>query len=341
MTPAIDVEPALLGAHRALVAEHMQTMSLPLATISGRMVAYHMGWVDRVGRPEEPATGKFIRPSLCLWACVACGGKGTAAISAAASLEWLHNFTLVHDDIQDGDRQRRNRETVWSIWGVGQGINAGDALALLAFKGFAADPLHPERSLRALQVIVRSVIEVIEGQCLDLELEGHVEATLRTYLRMVQAKTGALIGASLEAGAAMAGATAITENRFRRAGRLLGTAFQMRDDWLGIWGDPVLTGKSRSTDAARRKLSFPVVAAYAAMNPAQRRRLRELFAAHSGDVVTDIHDLLADVGGPELTRALPQRFAEKAIAVVAGSGVARESLAEFEEFAHYVANRSR
>src|SRR5579872_6144773 len=200
----------------------MRERRLPGAWLSGKMVSYHMGWTDASGNEIRIKTGKLIRPSLCLWACRASGGDAEWALPAAAAIEWFHNFTLVHDDIQDEDRRRHGRETVWSLWGIPQGINAGDAMQALAFLSMARDGEHPDRAIRAIAAIASAGLTVIEGQCLDLELEGQVDTTLRAYLRMVAAKTGALLGASVEAGALLAGADDATAALFRRAGRLLG-----------------------------------------------------------------------------------------------------------------------
>ena len=337
-----DVEPLLLSRHRALLSEYLRSSAIfPEGSLSGRMATYHMGWTDRSGRATMNGVGKLVRPSLCLWACGALGGEVEAALPAAAALEWIHNFTLVHDDIQDGDRQRRGRETVWSIWGVGQGINVGDAIFALAFTHLASESTNPQRTLRALRVLGEATLEVIEGQCLDLDLEGQTSATTRAYLRMVRAKTGALLGASLEAGAVMAGSSDAVIGAFRHAGRLLGTAFQMRDDWLGMWGDPALTGKSRTADANRHKMSYPVVAACAVMSPLQRTRLYELFHPETAEAEPKLRELLEQVGGAELTREAPQRFAAKAVATLERIALSCESLEAFEAVAHYVSTRAR
>jgi geranylgeranyl diphosphate synthase type I len=336
-----EVEPLLLSRHRAIISDFMRQHALAPAWLSGKMVSYHMGWVDEAGRPQSIKTGKLVRPSLCLWACGACGSEPAPALPAAAAIEWFHNFTLVHDDIQDGDRKRHGRETVWSLWGIPQAINAGDAMQTLAFLSMAQNGEHPDRALRAIAAISQAGLTVIEGQCLDLELEGQVDTTLRAYLRMVQAKTGALLGASLEAGAAMAGADMARAMHFRRAGRLLGTAFQIRDDWLGMYGDSTVTGKSSSNDANRYKMTFPVVAGVRAMSTLQRRRLRELFRAQHDDPEPKLRALLDEVGCEKLTRTAAQRYAEKAVETIARSGIVKEALEEFEEVAYYVATRSR
>lgn len=320
----------------------MRERTLPLSRLSGKMVAYHMGWADEAGRPLLVKTGKLVRPSLCLWACSALDGSDArAALPAAAAIEWFHNFTLVHDDIQDGDRKRHGRETVWSLWGVAQAINAGDAMQALAFLSIAREGTQPERALRAITAIASAGLTVIEGQCLDLELEGHIDTTLRAYLRMVAAKTGALLGASMEAGAILGGADQARAAHFRRAGQLLGTAFQIRDDWLGMYGDPAITGKSSSGDASRYKMTFPVVAGLRAMSTLQRRRLREIFRARHEDPEPKFRALLDEVGCEELTHDAAERYAAKAVSVITRSGIEAGSLEAFEEVAYYVATRSR
>jgi geranylgeranyl pyrophosphate synthase len=202
--------------------------------------------------------------------------------------------------------------------------------------------MQPERALRAVAVLADAGLIVIEGQCLDLELEGDLETTLRGYLRMVAAKTGALLGASLETGAVVGGADERVSRLFRLAGRLLGTAFQIRDDFLGMYGDPGQTGKSSSGDANRFKMTYPVVAGARVMSTLQRRRLREIFRSRqTEDPEPKLRALLDEVGGAGLALTAGERYAAKACAVVARSGIAKEALDAFEEVAYYVATRSR
>lgn len=305
------------------------------------MLAYHMGWCNEAGDPVAVHTGKLIRPSLCLWAASACGASSSDALPAAASVEWFHNFTLVHDDIQDGDRLRHGRETVWSLWGIPQAINTGDAMHALSFLSLTGSQVEPDRALRALHAIGKAGMHVIEGQCLDMELEGRLEATLRDYLHMVDAKTGALLGAALEAGALVAGASGERARLFARAGRLLGTAFQIQDDWLGMFGDPQETGKSASGDAGRLKMTFPVVAGMRAMSTLQRKRVRELFRSPSHGAAEKLRSILVEGGCEELTRHAAQRYARKAVAVAARTGIAAEALVEFDEVSYYIATRNR
>lgn len=339
--PPLDALPSMLTTYPARVAVAMREEALASKSMTGRMSGYHMGWLDEHGRERPNVAGKLVRPSLCLWACEACGGNADDAIPAATAVEWVHNFTLVHDDIQDGDRDRHGRPTVWAVWGVAQAINAGDALHALAFRVLTRSVINPERRLCAVRALSTATLEVVEGQCLDLALEGRVEIPLRGYLRMVRAKTGALLGAALEMGALVGGAPEAAVRRFRRAGYLLGLAFQMRDDWLGTWGDSALTGKSSAGDIGRRKASYPLVAAYHALSPQKQKRLRDAFVERTDEATREIRALLQEAGGPELTSAAPARFAQKAVAVIASCDPPAKFLDAFAEMATYVASRSR
>ena len=236
---------------------------------------------------------------------------------------------------------RRHRETVWAIWGQAQGINAGDALHALAIRTLTQAGPYPERRLHAARVIADATLATVEGQCLDLSLEGRPDTSLRSYLRVVSSKTGALLGASLETGAVMAGAPAPTIARFSKAGRLLGLAFQIRDDWLGVWGDSAATGKSTDGDVNRRKLTYPIVAGYSIMTPGQRERLRALFAPDARDAGSRIRALLEEVGGSKVTESAAGHYAARAIAHVKASRIESARFREFVEVANYVAKRVR
>lgn len=331
----------LLDRYVDRVARHLRETAPPPTSMSGLMAAYHMGWVDREGRPDAARPGKLVRPSLCLWACEAAGTEADAALPVASALEWVHNFTLVHDDIQDGDRERRRRETVWSVWGSSQGINAGDAIHAYAFELLLAPGRLTLRRMRAGRALARAIREVVEGQCLDLAQEGRLQTRPHAYLRMARAKTGALLGASMEMGALVGGARPAVAAALRRAGHLLGQAFQVRDDWLGIWGDPAQTGKSCDGDLGRRKLTFPVVAAYSLMDRPERSRFRALFATRGSAEVPALRAMLERRGADCLAADAAHRFAGEAVALVRDAALPATSTRYFEEFARHVADRQR
>lgn len=331
--------PAVLTRHRDSIERALRRAALPSESHLGRMGAYHMGWMDADGHRVDAASGKRMRPALVLWACEALGGDPEMALPAAVAVELVHNFTLIHDDIQDGDRQRRHRDTVWAIWGAAQGINAGDGIFALALQTLLGPGPGADRRMRAAHALTTAVVEVVEGQCQDIALEGSPTASSASYLGMATAKTGALLGASLAAGALLAGADDECARRFDAAGRLLGLAFQVRDDWLGTWGEVELTGKARDSDLRRRKLTYPIVAAYEIATEDQRRELRELFAEH--DVRSDerLWALLNQCGGASLTADAPMVLARDAVAAIDPNDVSRHSLQEFAEVAVHVAER--
>ena len=191
----------------------------------------------------------------------------------------MHNFSLVHDDIQDRDDERHHRPTVWRVWGEAQAINAGDALRELgqmALSRAGAAGADAATVLAAGETLNRCALNMIEGQYLDLEYETRRAVGVDEYLTMVEHKTGALLGCSLALGALLAGGDRDVAARLEHAGRCLGLAFQIRDDALGIWGDSSATGKSSDSDIRRRKKSFPIVYALdaTAATVAGRRRRR-------------------------------------------------------------------
>lgn len=223
------------------------------------VVGYHFGWWDRHGRPEQGGHGKALRPTLLLLTAQALGGRLDETTRTAAAVELVHNFSLVHDDVMDGDRTRHHRPTVWHAFGVNQAILAGDAMLALAFRLVAesAGPL----AARASECLARCVVRLCEGQYGDLAFERRENVTLPECLAMVGGKTATLLECSCALGALLAGADTHRVDAVRGYGRALGVAFQVVDDMLGIWGDSAVTGKPVGADLARRKKSLPVVAA--------------------------------------------------------------------------------
>ena len=228
----------------------------PLLTEYYAMLEYHLGWTDGM------SSGKRIRPLLCLLCCTAAGGAWERALPLASAIELLHNFTLIHDDIQDHSPLRRGRPTVWQKWGPAQAINAGDAmftLAHLAPQGLVARGVPPETALAALAEFDHTCLALTQGQYLDMAFEQRQRVTASDYLTMIDKKTAALIAAATGLGAQLGGADQSRLVHFYAYGRSLGMAFQIRDDLLGIWGDPEVTGKSAASDIEKRKKSLPVV----------------------------------------------------------------------------------
>ena len=230
-----------------------------------RMIAYHMGWEGEGAGPK--AQGKRIRPLLVLLSYgAALPGTPTPdtwriPLPAAASVEILHNFSLIHDDIQDNSPLRRGRPTVWKKWGIAQAINTGDAEYTLAYTAMLdlAKTASPEIALEAMGILQRTCIHLTQGQYLDISFETSPSVNLDDYWTMIAGKTAALIAACTELGALIAGSDVPTREAYREFGRYLGLAFQVQDDLLGIWGDTALTGKSTESDLVAGKKSIPVL----------------------------------------------------------------------------------
>ncbi len=223
------------------------------------MLAYHMGWEGEGAGPE--ARGKRIRPLLVLLSSAASGGAWQSAIPAAAAVELTHNFSLIHDDIQDQSWLRRGRPTLWTRWGTAQAINAGDTLFTLAFMALSRleQTVSGPAALLGAQILQQACLELTQGQYLDLAYEARGDLTLEAYWPMVGGKTSALLGACTQLGALAGGAGRARLEAYQRFGRLLGLAFQILDDGLGIWGDAALTGKSTESDLVSGKKSLPVL----------------------------------------------------------------------------------
>ncbi|MFH8338452.1 family 2 encapsulin nanocompartment cargo protein polyprenyl transferase [Streptomyces sp. AM6-12] len=262
--------PALLERSRALVDPAMRAAVESLPGSMRRIARYHFGWEHVDGSPAAGHAGKAIRPALVLAAADALGGPAAraAAVPAAAAVELVHNFTLLHDDVMDRDPTRRHRPTAWTVFGDADAILAGDALQALALRLLAEDP-HPAAAQAAAR-LADCVLELCAGQHADTDLEHRApaEVTLDEVLAMAEAKTGALLGCACALGALYAGAGPEAVAALDGFGRQAGLAFQLIDDVIGIWGEPLRTGKPAGADLAARKKSLPVVAALVSGTPA-------------------------------------------------------------------------
>lgn len=278
--------PPALSRHRGALDEYLRSLLTRRDPPElYRMVRYHLGWEDAQGRATGDG-GKAVRPALCLLACEGAGGDWRNALPAAAALELVHNFSLVHDDIQDRDEERRHRPTVWSVWGEAQAINAGDALlalARLAVLGLIEGDVRPATVMEAARILDERTLEVVEGQVMDLEFEQHLDVGVEDYLTMIGKKTGALFSASLALGALAGGAEPTTIEAAGRFGRLLGIGFQVRDDIMGVWGAESETGKRPASDIRRRKKSLPVVYALNRATGEALQDLRRVYARRDPD----------------------------------------------------------
>lgn len=251
--------PNLLSAIETELQKQVARLDEPRTRPFHEMLAYHMGWTGEGAGPE--ATGKRVRPLLVLLAAASCGADWRPALPAAAAVELVHNFSLLHDDIEDNSDKRRGRTTVWKKWGLAQGINAGDGmfiLANLALADLEADYPAPI-VIRAATILQHACLDLTRGQFLDISYEDRADLAVDDYWPMVGGKTAALIAACCQLGALLGGADAARQEAYRAFGHYLGLAFQVQDDLLGIWGDEALTGKSAAGDLVEGKKSLPVL----------------------------------------------------------------------------------
>lgn len=273
------------------------------------MMHYHMGWANASLHAETIQTGKRLRPIFCLLACEAVDGSPQDALPAASAIEILHNFSLVHDDIEDGDETRHHRTTMWKLWGIPLTINTGDAMFAMAYSALHRLPrmgVNADITLRAFEIFTKANIELTEGQHLDMQFEHQSDVQLADYFRMIEGKTAALIGCATAIGALIGRGSPAQVEAMKRFGQCLGLAFQIQDDVLGIWGDPEVTGKAVGNDILRQKKSLPLL--HALNHERIGPKLKTLMAGGlSENQLSRVMDLLADAGSRQLAEE-QQRF---------------------------------
>jgi geranylgeranyl diphosphate synthase type I len=305
------------------------------------LLRYHLGWEEADGKSAHVITGKGLRPILCLTACEVAGGDWQDALPAATALELVHNFSLIHDDIQDRDDRRWDRPTLWTVHGEAKAIAAGNAMRVIADHTLMSlvNSGMPTALVSDVAVeLTGRYLEMIEGQYMDMSFEGSDNVTVEQYLDMVGRKTGALIESAMYMGALVATSDREQARGFGACGRRLGLAFQIRDDYLGIWGDPWATGKAVGADIRRKKKSMPVVHLFQHAAPADRAWLNEVYAKEGevgGEDVEHILELLDRLGTPTHVQKAAAAEANDAMEVVDGLGLtenARETVQAMAEF---------
>ena len=312
----------------------------PLYTEYYNMLHYHMGWLDTDLRPTQGRVGKRVRPLLCMLACESAGGEWTQSVPAAVGVEVLHNFSLVHDDIQDNSDTRRGRPTVWRLWGLPQALNAGDGLFALAHLAFTRLPergVPVEKAFAALHTFDQTCLALTHGQHLDMQFEDRLDVTADEYLTMITDKTATLIATSAYLGALLAGVDEAIADHYGDFGRHLGLTFQVRDDILGIWGDKGVTGKSTSSDIETRKKTLPVV-----YGLERSEVLRQLYAQDEvgSDHVTRVIEILDELGARQKAERVAVQHHRKAMDAFRNSAATGEAGQALEELAENLLTRA-
>jgi geranylgeranyl diphosphate synthase type I len=331
--------PELLARSRATVEPALRSAVDTLPKSMRLIAGHHFGWWDENGEPAQGRAGKAIRPALTLLAAEAVGSDPEAAAPAAVAVELVHSFSLLHDDVMDGDVTRRHRPTAWTVFGVGAAILAGDALLTLAFDVLASSG-HPaaQTAMRHLSAAVQGLVD---GQSADIAFESRADVELAECLSMAGGKTGALLGCACGLGALYGGGSPEQIDHLRVFGERLGLAFQLVDDLLGIWGDPELTGKSVYSDLRQRKKSLPVVAALTSGTPAGTE-LAELYRGDTPMSDADLvkaADLIETAGGRAWCQSKADELLAEALQDMWSAGPAEHASAGLVELARLVTHR--
>lgn len=313
---------------------------IPAAPEFSVMLRYPLGWVDEHDQVYNHAAGKRIRPLLLMLAAEAVGGDWRRALPAAAAVELLHNFSLIHDDIQDNSPTRHGRPTVWKIWNTSNAINAGDAMFALAYTALqhlTETDLPPTTILAVWGIFNRTNLELTRGQHLDMRFEHQQVVSVDEYLSMIAGKSAALVSACAQMGALCGGADAQTAAAFADFGLNLGLAFQIRDDILGIWGDPSVTGKSAATDILARKKSLPVLFGLAHSEALTALYAREPFGT---DEVEQAVALLSQLGAQAYSVEQETTYYQRAVDALARSGLSDVSLSGLRALSQWLFQRA-
>lgn len=312
-------------------------LDVPHTRAFHEMLTYHMGWTGEGAGPE--ATGKRIRPLMLLLCAAGCGADWQTALPAAAAVELVHNFSLVHDDIQDNSEKRRGRPTTWVKVGAPMAINVGDALFVLSNQAIIdlKKDFPAEVVVRAADILHNTCLELTRGQYLDMSYEGRTDLGVDDYWPMVAGKTAALLSACCHIGALLGGANDAKQDAYRSFGHYLGLAFQVQDDILGIWGDEAVTGKSAASDLVEGKNSLPVLAGLSAkgkfasrwrqgpIQPAEVEEIARLLTNEGGySTAYEASRQMTDLALLNLEEANPEGEAGQALFELAGRLLKRE-----------------
>jgi geranylgeranyl diphosphate synthase type I len=279
------------------------------------MMRYQLGEVNEQFQPVGGTGGKRFRPLLCLAVCAVTGGEWRGALSIATGIELLHNFSLIHDDIEDRDPTRHHRATVWRIWGEPQAINAGDGMLALANHVVAATPQEPRVAIELVRLFADTTLELTEGQYLDMSFEARQAVTPDEYMTMISLKTAALIQFSTWAGAFIAGASNVVISDMREFGAQLGLAFQIHDDIQGIWGAPEKTGKESAGDLRNRKKTLPVLLALTGADRDGREVLARYYRGESDDV-EDVLGVLEAIDARQKAESVVRQHRSQALSAL-------------------------
>lgn len=333
------VAPPVLDRFRPTIEPALRAAVEGLHPDLVRVCGYHVGWWDREGTETPTGGGKAVRPALALLAAEAAGGSVERGVPAAVAVELIHNFSLLHDDVMDGDLERRHRPTAWVAFGQGSAILAGDALFTLAIDMVLRS--SRDRGREGAALLLETTQRLIWGQAEDASFESRKRVSSQEVIAMCAGKTAALLACSCELGALLAGASSSLRSTLRDFGFHLGIAFQAVDDIIGIWGDPEVTGKPVYSDLRNNKKTLPVAAALSSTSgdAAELGNLIDTGLSGDGDLQRAA-GLIEAAGGREWTNSLAEGEMELALQAIRSAGVAESVARDLEEVAMFVTLRS-
>ncbi len=309
------------------------------------IIDYQFGWDAEGASLGKNVSGKKIRPVLMALVARAVCGEYQHVLPAGAALEFLHNFTLIHDDVMDRSLERRHRPAVWVRWSSDQAINAGDglyALANLTVSRLLDAGISAEKVVRVGHVMSQACLWTAEGQVLDIDFERRNQVTPDDYITMITHKTGTLIEAAAKIGALLSTGDEQVVMAYAAFGRSLGVAFQVRDDYLGVWGDETRTGKPATSDIREKKKTYPVLVAFEKASGGDRETLARIYgqeALTDGDVAI-VLEILARVGAETATDRVARQYYEAAMNHLDATGIANDTQDLIRQYAAFLIRRA-
>ena len=335
--------PESLTSYRDALRVELKKVVDSCPSALGDILRYHMGWQDEHGHSCSRESGKFIRSTLCLLSCQAVGGDTAQVMPAAAAVELIHNFSLIHDDIEDASDERHHRPTVWKLWGQSQAINAGDAmftLAYLALLRLKEKEIADEKVANSTKMLSLACLELCQGQYLDVEYENRLDITTEDYLNMAAQKTAALFAVSTYLGAYLGSEDSKLVDFLHLFGKELGIAYQICDDILGIWGTEESVGKSAS-DIAQRKKTLPVVYGLQKSEGEARKRLEKFYSQKSieSEDIAEVLKVLNRLGARDYAEDLAEQYYYKALAQLEATRLDTSRQAPLKETACFLLKR--
>ncbi len=331
-----DIEAEMLAIRREQVA---------VAPILWEIVDYQFGWDLDDQAARRQISGKKIRPLLMALVAQAISGDYHHVLPAGAALELLHNFTLIHDDVMDKSLERRHRPAVWTRWGNTQAINAGDglyALANLSSARLLDQGMPPRRVVEMVRAMSQACLWTAEGQMLDISFETRATVSTAEYITMITHKTGTLIEGAARIGALLSTDDETVIQSYAQFARQLGIAFQVRDDYLGVWGDEAQTGKSATSDIREKKKAYPFLAAVERASEADRATLLDLYAQETlsdADVQT-VLAIFNRAGAAEQTDRVAEEYYTSALAHLDRTGIENDTQVTIRQLAAFLNQRA-